>query len=310
MNLYAKLLQAQGQRVFAVEGIDWYVYSRFLLPAYLPHAVPAITAAQAQRARAQAGAPFARWDSDFGRAAEGPWWYVLKRGPWSIEEIKDKKKRWTIRQGVKNFSVRPLTEAEVREQAPAVARAAAARYTNASGVEDRAVLERRLAGGQAVPGVLEFMGCFQGETLVSYSENYIQDGAVWLANMRHHPEYLPLYSTYGFLNGILDYYLNQKRCAYVLDGCRSIHHRTGFQDTLIRNFEFTREFARLQVAYARWFGTLVRAAYPWRGGLYRLSEKWVNPALENLGAVLRQETIRRDGGGNHHISRAAPEAPE
>jgi len=179
-NPYARFLAEKGHRVVQAGGLDWYQYNGFMMPAYLPYHCPRVTEEAAREAQRVSGAPFVRWDTDFGRSEETNWLYILKRGTWSVESIKDKKKRWMVRQGKKNFTVRSLSYEEAVEKCPAVAAAAVSRYKNAAKPETRETFEQRTAAGRKAPGVLEYIGCFSGETLVSYSENYIQGGAVWL----------------------------------------------------------------------------------------------------------------------------------
>ncbi len=289
---FAQLLKEQGHYVITVEGIDWYEYSGFMMPAYLPHCCPRISPQVAKEVMRISGRPFVRWDTRFGQVEGSEWWYVLKRGPWAIEDVKDKKKRWMIRQGKKRFSVRPLGFDEVIAKCPAVARLATARYKGCTEVESKETLASYAAAAEKIPGVLEYIGCFHGDTLVSFSENYMQKNAVWLANIRHDPAYLNKYSSYGLMDGILDYYLNQKKMDYVLDGCRSIHHRTFFQEHLTKVFGFTKEYAALNVKYSTGFKIAVKLAYPFKNIFWMLSDKWINTTVDNIGAVLRQEYIR------------------
>jgi len=292
-NTYAHLLKEQGNYVITVEDTDWYDYGGFMLPAYLPHCCPEIMPDIAREVVKRSGKAFARWDTKFGQVEDSEWWYVLKRGPWAIEKVRDKKKRWMIRQGKKHFSVRPLTSDEVISKCPKVAQLAAARYKGRTNVESQADLEKRVHAGQTVPGVLEYIGCFNEDTLVSYSENYIQDNAVWLAIIRHDPAFLNEYSSYGLMDGILDYYLNEQKMEYVLDGCRSIHHRTEFQEHLEKVFGFTKGYAILNVEYSKKFRLLVNMTYPFKNVVWFLCNKWVNNFSDNVSAVLRQEYIRR-----------------
>ena len=292
-NVFAQFLKRQGNYIITVDGIDWHCYQGFMMPAYLPHCIPDITPETAKRVVGISGMPFARWDSKFGKLEKSEWWYVLKRGPWAIEDIKNKKKRWMIRQGEKHFSVRILKSDEVLDKCQRVAKLATARYKGSAKIETYEILQRRVEAAQKVPGVLEYMGCFHEDNLVSFSENYIQDNAVWLANMRHAPAFLNKYSSYGFLNGILDCYLNQRKMDYVLDGSRSIHHRTEFQEHLMKVFGFTKEYSALHIAYSTKFKIAVNMAYPFRNAVWFLRDKWANGFIDNVSAVLRQEHIRK-----------------
>jgi hypothetical protein len=292
-NTYAQFLKEQGKYVLNVEGVDWYEYSGFMVPAYLPHCCPAITSEIAKKVVRISGRPFVRWDSQFGGVENSQWWYVLKKGSWVVEDIKDKKKRWMIKQGKKYFVARPLTADEVVSKCPKVAQLASERYKGQASIETQQILEKRIKTAQKVPGLLEYIGCFHEDMLVSYSENYIQNNAVWMAIIRHDPAFLNKYSSYGLIDGILDYYLNRQKMDYVLDGCRRIHHRTGFQEHLIKMFDFTKEYAILNVEYSTKFKILVNIAYPLRKAIWFLSNMWVNSFSDNVAAVLRQENIRR-----------------
>jgi hypothetical protein len=291
-NLLARFFEAKGCPVVRIEGVEWYQYSRFMMPAYLPHRVPTVTEEMARQVRRETGSPFVRWDSDFGKIPHGHWWYVLKRGPWSVESVKDKKKRWMIRQGEKKFTVRPLTYDEVVALCPEVVRQAVTRYKNPAAVETREIFENMVRAGRQVPGVLEYIGCFAGDQLVSYAENLIQDNAVWIEKIRQNPEFLPQYSSYGLMDGILDYYLNGHKMHYVLDGSRCIYHRTGFQDHLIRVFSFDRIYARLHIEYAGYFKVAVTLAYLFKKPIWKFTRKRPNGLMDMVGGILLQEYIR------------------
>jgi hypothetical protein len=145
-----------------------------------------------------------------------------------------------------------------------------------------------------MPGVLEYMGCFHENTLVCFSENCIQDNAVWLGIIRYDPVFLKQYSSYAFMDGMLDYYLNEKNMDYVLDGSRRIYHRTEFQEHLVRVFNFSKEYAILNVKYSPELGIATKLAYPFRSIIWNFCNKWENNTLDKVSAVLRQEYIRRD----------------
>jgi hypothetical protein len=290
-NCYVNLLQKQGCFVIEKENVFWYEYQGFMMPAYLPHCVPNISFEMAEKVLKTSDRPFVRWDSNFGQLESSEWWYILRKGTWRIEDVPDKKKRWMIKQGIKNFTTRLLTYDEVIKFCSEVALKAAKRYQVKSIIETEDILVKRTNAAKKVPGVLEYIGCFEGEKLVSFSENYIQDNAVWLAIIRHDPEYLKKYSSYGLMNGILEYYLNEKKFKYVLDGSRSIHHKTEFQEHLISVFGFTKEYAKLHVTYSRLFGILVNMAYPFRNFVWKLSDKFHNSIFNSISAVLKQEYI-------------------
>lgn len=292
-NYYAQILKEQGSYVINVDGIDWYEYNGFMMPAYLPHCTPDISPEVARKALRISKQAFIRWDTKYNNINDSEWWYILKKGPWSIEDIKDKKKRWMIRQGKKRFSVRVLTSEEVLSECPRVAMLAASRYKGTTDIETYQVLKKRLDAAEKISGVLEYLGCFHENKLVSFSECFFQENAVWLSNMRHDPNYLKDYSSYGFLDGILDYYLNQRKLEYVLDGSRTIHHKTNFQEHLIKVFGFTKEYANINVLYSSRYKLAVKAAYPFINIIQKISDKWTIDILDKISGILKQEFIRR-----------------
>ena len=144
-----------------------------------------------------------------------------------------------------------------------------------------------------VSGVIEYIGCFSGDKVVSFCESYIQENAVWMTIIRHVPEYLDKYSSYALLDGILEYYLNKKGMFYVLDGSRSIHHRTNFQEQLMSVFDFTKEYASLNICYSTNFSVILNTAWCFRKTLWYIQKKLQSHLLDNIGAVLLQEDIVR-----------------
>ncbi len=83
-NRYAQFLKEQDGYLVTVEGVDWYEYSGFMVPAYLPHCCLGITAEIVEEVLRISGRPFVRWDSRFGKVEGSEWWYVLKRGRWAF----------------------------------------------------------------------------------------------------------------------------------------------------------------------------------------------------------------------------------
>jgi len=77
-NTYAQLLREQGCYVIDVAGADWYDYSGFMIPAYLPHCCPVITEESAVEVLRKSKQPSAPWNNRLGTANElGCTWYRL-----------------------------------------------------------------------------------------------------------------------------------------------------------------------------------------------------------------------------------------
>jgi len=291
-NTYASLLREQGNYVITVKGVDWYDYNGFMMPAYLPHCCPKISRQSARGVMRISGRPFVRWDSQFGQVKDSQWWYVIRKGPWSLEQCSGST-RSKIRRGHKRLSARVITLEEVMKSGYDVCRRAATRYEKPGFVLPREVYERKVQAAARVSDVIEFFGIFSNDKLVGYSENYIQDNAAFWETIWYDPEFLGRYSSYVLIDEMLNYYLNDRGFTYVSDGCKSIYHRTGVQDYLMKVFGFNKEYAVLNIVYSIKFAMALKAAYPFRSIIQNLSKKWTNNTLDKIDAVLRQEYIRK-----------------
>lgn len=291
-NIYAHLLKEQGSCVVTVEGVDWYDYGGFMIPAYLPHCCPEISSKMAKDVIMICKKPFVRWDSKFGEVERSQWWYVIRRGAWSLSQCSGNT-RSKIRRGRKRLHARLCTPDEILEKGYEVCGKAARRYGRHEFLPSKEAFAKKVEAALSVDGVLEFFGVFYGENLVGCSENYIQDNAVFWESIWHDPDFLGKYSSYVLIDAMLNHYLNDKKFMYVLDGWRSIYHKTQIQDHLIRAFGFTKEYAIVHMVYSKKFGMAVKAAYPFRHFLWVLSDRLTNNILNKTGAMLRQEYIRR-----------------
>jgi hypothetical protein len=291
-NNYARLLKKQGNYVINVAGVDWYDYRGFMIPAYLPHLCPDVSAEMAREVVLTSGRPFARWHSRYGMLENSEWWYILKRGTWSLEQC-SANTRSKIRRGYKQLESRPISPAKVLAEGYDVCMKAVTRYGHEGFLSSREVFEKKIEAAITAPGVLEFFGVFSGDRLVGYSENYIQDNAVFWESIWYDPAFLPVYSSYVLTAEMLKHYLNEHRFKYVLDGCRSIYHKSEIQEYLIRTFGFTKEYALLNVVYRPAFAIGVKTSYALRGVIWNLSRIWTNSTLDKVSGILRQEDIRR-----------------
>lgn len=292
-NDYAGFLAAAGHRVVHLEGIDWYAYQGFMMPAYLPHASPEISRDHARRLQALARCPFVRWSEGFTAAVEGPWWYVIRHGPYSLQQC-SANTRSKIRRGMKRLTVRRATLDEMREQGHAVCIRAAERYdgVGVATVPRPEEFADRLEAAAAYPEVVEYYAVFRGERMVAFAENHLQAQAAFWENIWYDPEALRDYSSYALTHVMLEDYLNRRGYRYVTDGSRSLYHQTRVQQFFIDNFGFTHQYARLQVVYGPVFGCLVNGAYRLRRWLLPAIVPRI-PAVQKARAILAQETIRR-----------------
>ncbi len=292
-NRYAQFLKEQGNYVITVDGVDWFDYNGFMTPAYLPHCCPVITRESAIKVLRESRRPFARWSGGFGQVTSSEWWCILRRGPWSIEDIKDRDKRYKIRKGKKNFIIRPLTSAEILNDCPRITQLAAARYTTKTKLETPDWFKKSVDASRKAPGVIEYIGCFNGDIIASFAENYIQDGGVFCNIIRHDPAFLKENSSYALIDGMLNYYLNEKKFEYFLNGWRNLYHETEIYEHLINVFGYTKEYLLLNVMYRPGFEMGIKIAYLFKHLIWNLNRRWTNGVLDKVSGVLNQEYIRK-----------------
>ncbi|MBZ9538059.1 hypothetical protein KGQ90_03755 [Modicisalibacter tunisiensis] len=292
-NDYAGFLEAAGHRVISLDGIDWYAYRGFMMPAYLPHVMPTIRAASARRMLKQAKLPFARWTEGFSDELESQWWYVIREGPYALEQC-SANTRSKIRRGLKRLECRRVSAEEIRQQGYRVCERAISRYTGTAPLIDHAAFIRRVDAAERYPESVEYFGVFNGKYMVGYSENHIQSGAVFWENIWYDPLYLRDYSSYAMTHCMLEYYLEERAMKYVSDGCRSIYHKTNVQYFFIDNFHFAYRFSRLEIMYSPLFHWMVSCAYPFRYVVGSLHDSGV-PFFGKVNAILTQESLRRLG---------------
>ena len=292
-NAFATVLREQGRYVVNVEGIEWYDYNGFMMPAYFPHCCPPITPDIARNVVKISGRPFVRWDSRFGQFKNGQWWYVNHRQPWAVEQCSGNT-RSKIKRGRKYLHARMATIEEMSIQGYNVCEKAAQRYEKDVFLPSKLAFQKKLHAATHNPETFQFFGVFCDEKLVGFSENYIQHGGVFWESIWYDPEFLRNYSSYVLTCEMLNHYLNMKKLEYVSDGCRSIFHRTAVQDFFLDKFGFRKEYALLNVVYSAKLRMAVQVTYPLRTIVWAFSNQFPTDVIDKVGGILRQEYIRKE----------------
>ena len=292
-NRYMHVLKKQDRRVFTIEGVDWFEYKYFITPAYLPHCYPAISTANVEKALIASGALFARWESEFGNIQQGQWWHVIRKGPWYSQECSSKT-RSRIRRGRKRLHVEIVSPETIASKGYEVCKKASKRYKTPRFLPDVASFQKKVLSAQTYPENFQFFGVFTGNELIAFSENYIQENAVFWESTWYDPEHLRNYSSYVLIDAILNYYLNESKYSYVSDGTRSIYHKTNVQDFLIHNFGFIKEYAVLHVKYTPFFRYGLRASSFLFPLLHSINKFPLHiPFTAEVEGLLLQEKIRK-----------------
>lgn len=290
---YARFLAESGIKVISASGIDWFEYSGFLRPAFLPHAVPEITRDNAIAALRQSNCYFARWDSHYASIGDSPWWYLVRKGPYDSKQL-SQNTRSKLNRGKKKLTARLATIEEMREFGMQVCEKAAGRYGTNEFTPDHERFERKLVAASMFANTVEFFGVFANEQLVGFSENHIQENAVFLETIWYDPEYLGAYSSYLLSHEMLEYYLNIKGYDYVSDGCRSLYHDTMVQKFFAEKFGFIKESAILHLVYSPKVQISLSLVNPLRSLLKGVRQFLDAPFLRKLDGLIVQDMIWKE----------------
>lgn len=262
------------------------------MPAYLPHVMPKISSESAKNACRVSGKAFVRWADGYDSLASGEWWYVVREGTYTTTDC-SANTRSKISRGKKKLHARVLTVDEVIRSGYEVCKLAIGRFGDEEflPVQEKFNLSALMA--KEYPDIREYCGVFSGDDLVGFSENIIQDGAVFWETIWYDPGHLKNYSSYVLTDFMLDYYLNEKSFSYVSDGSRSIYHSTNVQEFFIEKFSFTKKFARLHVVYNRKMAIVVGCIFHFRRFIPTTSGARVPRMLKRVQGIISQERIRR-----------------
>jgi hypothetical protein len=140
-------------------------------------------------------------------------------------------------------------------------------------------------------GVREFWGVYLKGTdeLIGYSQNKISHNCCEYDEIRFHPSFLKLYSSYVLFYQMNQYYLNEKNFKYVNDGARSISHNTNIQQFLIDKFKFRKAYCRLHVLNSRSLALVIKLLYRFKG----LIKRGNLGLFLKISVLLEQEKIIR-----------------
>jgi hypothetical protein len=276
------LSRSRAQALYASKEEWWCLYQGALLPAAIMPHPSAITLEEAQRLLAESGAWFLRY---FTRTFTEPtefWWIACKE--YDAVTVQSRARNY-IRRAYKTCAVRRLNRGELEEQIYLCYRAAFSRYSYAKPASANTYLDeiKRQADGP-----FDRWGVFVGEHLAGFANCGVEDSAVGLLSLKLDPKYLNHYPAYALMDTILTRYVGERRLL-MTNGFRAISHDTDM-DGFLRKFGFVRHYCDLKIVYGSRISTLVRAAYPFRKLLERLSG---DSYMHKARALLFQETMRR-----------------
>lgn len=278
-----------------VEIQGWKMYYRTTRPTTAPHEEVDITPVlngQIWKIGKTGNHPIlARWTSNFDCGYKTEWWYCIKDEPFSLEDVKAKK-RYYIKKGLENFDVRVINPSEYIEELFVVATEAYKNYSSAlidKSCKAKEIFEREICRTDIIT-----FGAFEkqnNQLLCGYANVKIYDSYADFMTLKVIPKYEKRQINAALIFGILDYLKDKLGNGYYLsDGMRNILHETNFQNYLISYFGFRLAYCNLHIAYRPLLRPIINILYIFRDVCYKLKN---NKYMSKICAILCMEEIAR-----------------
>jgi len=272
-----------------LNGIRWKIYQGALIPDEPPHINVKISLEEARYLLKISGAYFIRWTNNWDCGYPTEFWYVIKDGKCSMEEL-SRNTRNQIRKGLKNCVVKKVDGEFIANYGYEVYRKAFQRYKT---------FLKPVTEPQFKEGMLRFKNdrskhfwavfTKKEHRLIAYSLNRVQYNMCDYSTIKLDPNYLKLYPSYALIFEMNKYYLNELRLSYVLDGSRNLSHNTNIQGFLIKKFKFRKAYCSLNIVYSRKVGLALNFLFPLRKFIYSVDY----PVFNKVSVLLKHEEIRR-----------------
>ena len=265
----------------------WRKYNNAIIPAVPADHEITLTHDEIKLAIKKKKVLFARWTTNFDSNIKTNFWYVINDVTVNIQDY-SVNTRSKIRRGMKHLDVRKMSKNEVLLKGYTVYKASFRRYKSfTKPICFESFQKMTLNLGKEC----EFWGVYlkSKDKLVAYSQNKLFQKSCEYDEIRFHPDYLHLYTSYALFFTMNKYYLNTKKLEYVNDGARSIAHNTNIQQFLIDKFMFRKAFCNLHIIYSYKLEILVRFLFLFRNIINKIN---VNFFLK-LNVLLEQEKIAR-----------------
>lgn len=227
------------------------------------------------------------WTTDFDCSQETPYWYVIKEGPFSLDEL-SKKYRHNVKVALDRCEVKWVNAIECEDELWEVYEAAYTKYEGAQNKQSRddfhkSLLDRDyewcVAYSRENGNAIGWMKCLdKGECVETQIAKY-------------HPGYLSLRASDAIHYHVLNRYLNELGRKYVTSGTRNLNHKTHVQDYKIHNWHFRQAYCRLHLMYSPKVAWIIWLLYPIRKCLILLDSIKKVHAINGL--LLMEEVSRK-----------------
>lgn len=289
---FLKLFEKRGEPATVVNGAIFKLYSGMVVPFGPADADYSLTRAEASRVLRSLGGKVLRTTTGFQPAGAGSEWYaVICRAFTPIEDVSSSKTRNELRRALRNCEVRRISCQELARSGYEVYRRAFDRYGGLDTPISASDFEVHLMAGEGFEDIIHHWAVLCEGVLAGYGSNYAfgETEAAYSA-VKLHPDYLKKYTSYALFHRMNEYYLGERKFAYVNDGFRAIRHRTGLQRFLERNFSFEKAYTGVDVVYRQPYRTFIRATFPFRNVIGKVDER--ARAIYELERVARATRMR------------------
>lgn len=268
-----------------LKDIEWYKYHGALLPKIEPHNNIFLSSKDKNILLKQSKAFFLRYTNEWNRS-ESEFWYIVKNDFKGLDELSSNT-RSKVRRGLKNCEVKKVSYLDIIENGYDVYSSAMKNYKDNILILSQIEFKKN----KVYNNEYDIWAVYEKITgkMIAYSSNKIQNNIANYTEIKFHPKYQKLYSSYALFYEMNRYYLENNNFLYVHDGTRSIAHNTNIHQFLIEKFKFKKIYCNLVLDY-RWdIKLLVNLLYPFKF----LIKKCNLNICKKLAILLEQERIRR-----------------
>ncbi|CAH6793868.1 conserved hypothetical protein [Vibrio chagasii] len=226
-----------------------------------------------------------RWESEFDTFNEGSWWHVIKSDVENLEDY-SKKVRYEIRRAAKKYTVLKVCRSTIIEHGFLVYKSSYERYDTHEPMYSEGLFKKQVC---LLPENTEFFGVYDNDTLVGFSENFVDNGTCFYVSMWVTPDSMKCSASYLLFHEMNKYYLNELKFHYVSDGARSLSHNTNIHKFLISKFKFRKAFCKLNVIYDWKVGLMLKITRPFERFILNSGSNLLHP----LKVLIKLDLIKR-----------------
>ncbi len=284
---FAELLDLTGQKFVLRQGRLWSVYHHMVQPHGPASRDYSLPEPEARAVLQQLGAHLIRWGNGFSGVSSGEWYALVCDEFPEMGSFKSNH-RQKLKKGLSQCRVERIDAATVARQGYQVYQAAYQRYRNGRpSITGQQQFYQKHIVHQGFDDIIHYWGVYRDNHLAAFAVNFVYDEEECnIFNIYFSPQYLRFHPSEALYYTMSAFYLaGSGRVRYINAGLRNILHDTNVQVFLKKKFCYRPRPFGLSLIYSPCCGLVMRASYPFRGLLGKVSSR--------LNAMYIQESIRR-----------------